>query len=102
MRIATAIAAFLTSLVAAGFASAQDTAALTPAPGSVRLIVSLTWEGRDLQAHNVDALTAFRTAHPELPLAHFVSPAYFLKQDIDPAKAAATIRGTMREGDRIG
>lgn len=71
-------------------------------PDTLKLVVSVVWEGRDLQGHNLQALAAFRAAFPDLQLVHFVSPAYFLRDDAEAADAAARIKGLMRPGDHVG
>lgn len=69
------------------------------AENAVRLLVALTWEGRDLKDHNLEAVRAFRDQFRDVSVVHFVSPAYFLTGD---AGAAARIRSAMRPGDHVG
>lgn len=94
---AARIAALVTGLLASGAAAAQDA---HDATGSVRLLLALTWEGRDLKEHNLAAVRAFRDQFKDVAFVHFVSPAYLLGSD--PAAAAASIRSTFRPGDKIG
>lgn len=79
----------------------QEVALLSSSP-TVRLVVGVSWEGRDLHPFNLDALAAARDAHPEIPYTHFLSPAYFLRAGQHSATARATIASALRPGDRIG
>lgn len=69
-------------------------------PRTVQLAVSLIWEGRDLEPHNLEALRRFRDAYGSIPFIHFISPAYFLRQD--PQGEAAKVKALLRPGDRVG
>lgn len=48
-------------------------------PPTVRAVVSVDWEGWHLHEENLRAFEAFREAHPEVPLTHFLNAAYFTK-----------------------
>lgn len=70
--------------------------------GTLRMILALSWEGRDLRAENLAAIDAFRRRFPELKVMHFLSPAYFAR---DPAKAdqhAKLIKERVLAGDAVG
>lgn len=70
--------------------------------GTLRLILALSWEGRDLRAENLAAIDALRRRFPELKVMHFLSPAYFIR---DPAKAderAKLIKERVLAGDAVG
>jgi hypothetical protein len=70
--------------------------------GTLRMILALSWEGRDLRAENLEAIDAFRKRFPELKVMHFVSPAYFAR---DPAKAdehAKLVKERVLAGDAVG
>ena len=38
------------------------------ARGKVRIVVSVDWEGRDLQTQNLEAMQQFRHDYPKIPL----------------------------------
>ncbi|HET9240986.1 MAG TPA: hypothetical protein VFO10_27215 [Oligoflexus sp.] len=59
---------------------------------AVTIDVTVHWEGRELHAPNVDALERMRKTFPDIPLTHFVNPAYFL----DEAKAADNLNAMQR------
>jgi hypothetical protein len=53
----------------------------------VSVTVSVDWEGMDLLDENVRAFEAFRKAHPDVPLTHFLNAAYFTKSNVNQASA---------------
>ena len=73
-----------------------------PTPPCVRVAISVDWEGRDLSAINLRAFAAFRAAHPEVPLTHFLNAAYFTKRDADPDKISGQIRQVLNPIDELG
>jgi len=46
---------------------------------TVRVAVSVDWEGEHLRSENLDAFEHFHAAHPEVPLTHFLNAGYFTK-----------------------
>ena len=72
------------------------------APKPIRLAVVVQWEGRALDATNLEALKGFRNVFGDVNVLHLLSPAYFLKPDVDVAKAGELIRGVMRPTDQLG
>lgn len=82
--------------------SSSALAETTARPRTVKLVVALMWEGRDLEDYNLDALKAFRAEYTDIQLVHFISPAYFLRNDGSATEKAAKIRELIRPGDRIG
>jgi hypothetical protein len=91
--------AMLAAFLLGGAAQAADGA---DRPRTVKLVVTLVWEGRDLEEYNLRALEKFRGEFSDIQLVHFVSPAYFLRDGVDAGVQAAKIRALMRPGDRIG
>lgn len=59
---------------------------------TVTVDITVHWEGRELHAPNVEALERMRKTYPDIPLTHFVNPAYFL----DEAKAADNFSAMQR------
>jgi len=74
---------------------------VTPA-GSIKLLVLVDWEGRDLAPYNLAALTALRQTLGDVPLTHLLSPAYFTRAGADSATVKRLIRSAMRPGDAVG
>lgn len=69
------------------------------AHAAVRIVVSVDWEGRDLDPANLAAMNDFRNAYPDVPLQHFLNAAYFAKTGADGKETAAKIRSVLRKGD---
>jgi hypothetical protein len=90
----------LAAWIAAVILALSTTTSTAQAVGSMRLLVALTWEGRDLQEYNLDAVRAFREEVGDVPVVHFLSPAYFLRGNA--ASAAARIQAAIRPGDQVG
>jgi predicted deacetylase len=72
------------------------------AQGKVRIVVSVDWEGRSLEAENLAAFNAFRNDYPKIPLQLFLNAAYYTKADADPKLVTESIRSVMRPGDEEG
>lgn len=70
--------------------------------GSVQLMITVDWEGRDLAEENIAAMEAFRAAFPELPLVQFLNAAYFEKPGADREEVRARMARTLREHDELG
>ena len=74
----------------------------TPPTPCVHVSISVDWEGRDLSAINLNAFRAYREAHPDVPLTHFLNAAYFTKRDANASKVQADIRRVLRPDDELG
>jgi hypothetical protein len=74
-----------------------------PSPSAKgRIVVALTidWEGAYLSPDGLDAIDELRRGLGRAPVTHFVSSAYFTKDQPDPA-AASTIAKAVLEGDEL-
>lgn len=74
----------------------------TLASGAVRVVVSVDWEGRNLDPQNLATMENFRRDYPDIPLQHFLNAAYYTKNDVVEATATASIRSVLRKGDEHG
>lgn len=74
----------------------------TPQSASSKIVLSLQWEGRDLLDHNLIAIAELRAQFPDIPMIHFISPAYFLRSPSEALSARQKIRSVMRSQDQIG
>jgi hypothetical protein len=72
------------------------------AQAALRVVVSVDWEGRNLDPQNLAAMEHFRHDYPKVPLQHFLNAAYYTKADADPRLTTAAIRSVLREGDEHG
>ena len=71
-------------------------------PQPIYMGVSLIWEGDHLQNFNIQSIARYRKEFQGQNLIHFLSPAYFLKQDHSTAQAIAKIQSVVRPQDSIG
>jgi hypothetical protein len=69
---------------------------------ALRVVVSVDWEGRNLDPQNLAAMEHFRHDYPHVPLQHFLNAAYYTKADADARITTAAIRSVLREGDEHG
>jgi hypothetical protein len=74
----------------------------TQAGAALRVVVSVDWEGRNLDPQNLAAMEHFRHDYPQIPLQHFLNAAYYTKADADPRLTTAAIRSVLRKGDEHG
>jgi hypothetical protein len=72
------------------------------AQGKVRIIVSVDWEGDDLQAQNLNAMRTFRSDYPAIPLQHFLNAAYYTKSGAVARNVTQQIQSVLRPGDEHG
>ncbi len=72
------------------------------AGGIVRVVVSVDWEGRDLEPRQLDAFAKLRSRYPGVPLVQFLNPAYYTKRNADPAAVTNAINIALRPGDEHG
>ncbi len=95
-------------LVVPSLARAQDglplpsSANLEKKKPRVTVTVSVDWEGRSLDEENIKAFEKFREDHPDVPLTHFLSGAYFTKPGVDKEATALRMRRMIRAGDETG
>jgi hypothetical protein len=101
MRVSTSayVRAFLWASVAAAVAGGCSKSS-SSTQGRVVVAVTIDWEGAYLSPDGLDALDELRKGLAGVPVTHFVSAAYFTKDQPDPA-AAATIARAIVEGDEL-
>ncbi len=68
----------------------------------VTVTVSVDWEGRSLDESNIRAFEKLREDHPDVPLTHFLSGAYFTKPGVDVSETTAAMRRMIRPIDETG
>ena len=69
--------------------------------GHVVVAITVDWEGAYLSADGLDALDAFRSTYPQIPVTHFVSAGYFTKPQVDPAIVETLKQETSGHGDQV-
>lgn len=70
--------------------------------GKVRIIVSVDWEGDDLQTGNLKAMKNFRRDFPEIPLQQFLNAAYYTKSGADATQVTKAIKSVLLPKDEHG
>lgn len=70
--------------------------------GKVRIVVSVDWEGEDLQTQNLQAMKDFRRDFPEIPLQHFLNAAYYTKLDANSTEITKDIKSVLLPKDEHG
>jgi len=69
--------------------------------GSLLLVVTVDWEGRDLTEQNLAAMEGLRVRFPELRLSHFLNAAYFTKSGAKQDEVGKQIaRAVLPEDER--
>lgn len=68
---------------------------------TVRVVVSVDWEGLYLRKRNLPFFQEFREAHPDVPLTHFMSAAYFTESELQPMQEWSPHR-VLHPSDEIG
>ncbi|HYX38551.1 MAG TPA: hypothetical protein VE954_36070 [Oligoflexus sp.] len=72
------------------------------ASAALRIVVSVDWEGRNLDPQNLAVMEHFRHDYPKIPLQHFLNAAYYTKPDTDAPITTAAIRSVLRPHDEQG
>lgn len=63
------------------------------------IIISVDWEGRNLEEKNINSIKKFNQEYPNIPLQHFLCPSYFTHNIKDAKKI---IKSTIKDNDNIG
>lgn len=75
---------------------------ITNAQGKVRIVVSVDWEGDDLETQNLQAMKDFRRDYPEIPLQQFLNAAYYTKDKADQTQTTQLIKAVLLPKDEHG
>ncbi|MBX7170862.1 MAG: hypothetical protein K1X72_07890 [Pyrinomonadaceae bacterium] len=70
--------------------------------GKVKIVVSVDWEGDDLQQQNLQAMKDFRRDYPEIPLQHFLNAAYYTKHQAKASEITESIKSVLLPKDEQG
>lgn len=69
---------------------------------TIKIFVTVDWEGWSLDDENIEAMQAFRRQYPYIPLMQLLNPVYLLRPNIDVAVEAEKIRATFLPSDAMG
>lgn len=70
--------------------------------GKLKIVVSVDWEGSDLQIKNLQAMKDFRRDYPEIPLQHFLNAAYYTKHGAKTNEITEAIKSVLLPKDEQG
>lgn len=80
----------------------QPIATFSAANPSITVYITVDWEGRSLDAENLQAIQAFRAKYPDIPMLHLLNPVYYLRSGADLSGITQQIRSTLLPIDTIG
>jgi hypothetical protein len=66
------------------------------------VVVSVDWEGRSLLPENLQLIATFRRRHPDVPMQHFLNPAYYTRAKSDAERTTRAIQQTLLPEDEHG
>ena len=69
---------------------------------NINIVISVDWEGRDLDPKNLAAFKSFRKDCPHIPILQFLNAAYFTKPGMDQKKIKSAIESVILPIDEIG
>ncbi len=72
------------------------------AQGKVRIVVSVDWEGQNLQPKNLAAMQKFRRDYADIPLQHFLNAAYYTRYPAESKQITESVKAVLRQGDEHG
>lgn len=81
---------------------AKDATAKKDRPQTIKIYMTVDWEGRSLDQDNIEAMQAFRKRFPHIPMLQLVNPAYFLREHSDNARLTQVIKSTFLPNDTSG
>jgi hypothetical protein len=76
--------------------------AATGAVPTIKVIVTVDWEGRELADENLAAMEKLRADYPSVRLTQFLNAAYFTKPGANADDVAAQIERAIRTNDELG
>lgn len=68
----------------------------------ITMVMTVDWEGRNISEKNISAIQKFRKDHPEIPMLHFLNPAYLIRPGADTEKLINQINSVLKNGDEKG
>lgn len=68
----------------------------------INVVVSVDWEGRDLDKSNEEVFSAFRDKYPDIPMQQFLNAAYLTKDVWEKEEIIAFHKNTLRDIDELG
>jgi hypothetical protein len=69
---------------------------------TIKIIVTVDWEGWSLDDENIEAMQIFRRQYPHIPMMQLLNPVYLLRSGTDVVLEAEKIRSTFLPSDSMG
>ncbi len=82
--------------------NAMEVTKNTDVAGVMKIYVTVDWEGLSLDDENIEAMQSFRQKFPHIPMLQLLNPVYFLREDVDKAQLARSIKSTFLPIDTQG
>ena len=89
----------IVGLLALNTAHADNTASN---PQTIRVYVTVDWEGVSLDQENIATMQAFRQRFPHIPMLQLLNPVYFLRDTAHATQTATIVRSTFLPQDTQG
>lgn len=67
--------------------------------GKLQLLVTVDWEGRELDDRNITAMKELHRKFPQVKIVHFLNAAYFTKSDSDARAVKDEMNSAIAPGD---
>jgi len=74
----------------------------TNAKPTIKIFVTVDWEGWSLDEENIEVMQAFRKQYPHIPMMQLLNPGYLLRPSADTKVEAEKIRSTFLPSDSMG
>lgn len=70
--------------------------------GAISIVMTVDWEGRNLEESNLGAMRNFSKKYPGIPVLHFLNAAYYTKPNANPIEITKKIKSVLRPHDEHG
>lgn len=68
----------------------------------INIVVSVDWEGRDLDPESLAVMESFRNRYPRIPMQHFLNAAYYTKPGADSGALTGSTQRVLLPVDCLG
>jgi hypothetical protein len=68
----------------------------------ITLYMTVDWEGRAVDSKNLETMRAFRDKYPQIPMLHFLNPAYYTKDGASASSITNQVRSVFSPLDEHG
>ncbi len=68
----------------------------------ITMVMTVDWEGNIISEKNISAIQKFRNDHHEMPMLHFLNPAYLIRPGANIEKLINQINSVLKNEDERG